>query len=1088
MSNEHSHTHIPEDASPQYDLNGNSITAILIRRPTLVVVLFLVLGILGLFSYTQLSYELIPKVDPPVVTITTIYPGAAPNEVETSVVKEIEDAVSLIEGIDNMRSTSSEGIAFTLINFEQDQDIDQAIQNVQRKVNAIRANLPSDVEEPTIDKFALDELPILTVAVTADMSPKAFFDLMEDRVKPRLSKISGVGTISIVGGEEREIQVNVDAEKLKLYGLSIGQVSQTIGAYNLDVPTGNVKDQDGQYNVRVAGKFTSLEQLHSLVVAQSSTGSDITLGMIADVNDGIVEPTNVVRLNLKPAVGLFVTKQTDANAVAVSQLVRAEFETLKADYAREGLFFEVANDTSDFTIQAAEAVQHDLFLAIVLVALVMLVFLHSLRSSFIVMVALPASIISTFIAFYVFGFTLNLMTMLALSLVVGILVDDSIVVLENIYRHLEMGKSRRQAALDGRNEIGFTALSITLVDVVVFLPLGFVGGLVGGIISSYALVIVISTMISLLVSFTITPVMASRMAKLEHFQARTFIGRLVLGFEGWFTGLSRRYGQSVGWVVRSTARRWVITIGSLMAMIATMMFLVGGGYIGGEFFERSDRGEFSVIAELPLNAKLEQTNQLAFQVESAISDVPEVDRIFTNVGASNEGLIGSSSANVAELRVNLVPFEQRQRTTEQITSEIRRTLRERFPNVKARVTPIGFFGSADEAPIQLILNGPNYDSVLVAADRMLRFTQNIPGTSDVRLSTQDGKPELRVDLDRTKMADLGLTIAEVGASLRTALTGDDDSKYRDGTKDYDIRVRLDQFDRTRTEDVKRLTFLSTRGELIELQQFATVYLDAGPSKLERYNRSASITLSSQIVGVPSSDVSTAMINQMSQPGFLPGTVSYDWEGDVKNQSEGFGSLGLALLLAIIFMYLIMVALYNSYVYPFVVLFSLPVAIIGALFALALTNKPFSVPSILGIIMLQGLVAKNAILLVDFALKRMADGLSLKEAVAEAGRERLRPIVMTTFALIFGMMPIAIATGAGAEWKNGLAWALIGGLTTSMFLTLFVVPAAFVQTTATLRYVGRLFGRKRKGNDPYAGGGNGQGTEAHLEPKPELLPA
>lgn len=1065
-----------EDTSPKYDLEGNSLTAVMIRRPTLVVVLFVVLGILGIFSYTQLNYELIPKVDPPVVTITTIYPGAAPNEVETSVTKEIEDAVSLIEGIDIIRSTSSEGVSFVIINFIQETNIDKAVQEVQRKVNAVRINLPTEVEEPTIDKFALDELPILTVAVSAGMDPKVFFDLMEDRIKPRLAKLRGVGSITILGGEEREIQVNVDADKLKLYGLSIGQVAETIGAFNLDVPTGNFKDADGQYNVRVAGKFTSLDQIRNLVVSTSETGSEITVGMLADVYDGTVEPSNIVRLNLKPAAGLYVVKQTDANAVEVSELARAEFKKLEEDYANVNLIFDVANDSSTFTIDAAEAVQHDLMYAILLVALVMLIFLHSLRNSFIVMVALPASIISTFIAFYVLDFTLNLMTMLALSLVVGILVDDSIVVLENIYRHMEMGKNRRQASLDGRMEIGFTALSITLVDVVVFLPLSFVGGLVGNIIRSYALVIVISTMLSLLVSFTITPVMASRMAKLESFKGRTLIGKFVLGFESWFRTLSRDYGNSVSWVVRSTWRRWTITIGSLVLMFVVSGFLLGGGYIGGEFFERSDRGEFSVIVELPLSAKLEQTNQTTFQVEAVINQVPEVDRIFTSVGASDEGFVeGGSAANIAQLRVNLVPFDKRERTTEEVSNEIRRRLREQFPNVKARVTPIGFFGSADESPIQLIINGPNYDSVQVAAKKMYEYVKGLDGTSDVRLSTKDGKPELRVELDRTKMAQLGLSIADVGTTLRTALTGYDDSKYRDGDKDYDLRVWLDKFDRTRTEDVKHLTFVNGNGEQIELQQFATVYLDAGPSKLERFNRAPSITLYSQIVGVPSSSVSTPMIEKLTTPGFLPGTVGFDWEGDVKNQQEGFGSLGLALLLAIGFMYLIMVALYNSYVYPFVVLFSLPVAIIGALLALALTMKPFSVPSILGIIMLQGLVAKNAILLVDFALKRMADGLPLKDAVAEAGRERLRPIVMTTFALIFGMLPIALAKGAGAEWKNGLAWALVGGLTSSMFLTLFVVPAAFVQTTATINFFSRLF-RRGKSNAVPPAGGNGHTTE------------
>jgi HAE1 family hydrophobic/amphiphilic exporter-1 len=1022
-----------------------TLTELAIKRPSFIVVIFTVLGVLGFISFSQLKYELLPKMSNPMVTVSTIYPGASPQEVETSVSKVIEDAVSGLDKVKSVRATSQENVSFVMIEFEQSAKVDFALQDAQRKVNEIVTKLPEGAKQPTLSKFAIDEIPVLRMGATSTLSDREFYHLMQDRLQPRLSRISGVGQVFLVGGVQREIKVNVDQDKLRAYGMSILQVSQAIKTANLDFPTGKIDDADGQFVVRVAGKFDSIDELRGLIVGRSRAGGEIRLSDIAEVADGDAETATMNRNNGKSSIGVLVQKQSDANAVEVSKKVRAEIAKIQEEYRAQNVMFDVAQDGSTFTVDAANAVMADLGLAVALVAIVMLLFLHSVRNSFIVMIAIPASLISTFTVMWAFGFSLNLMTLLGLSLVVGILVDDSIVVLENIYRHLEAGKPKREAALTGRNEIGFTALSITLVDVVVFLPLALLGGLVGNILREFAVVVVASTMMSLFVSFTITPVLASRISRLEHMTKKTLMGRFGLWFESMYDRLTSNYLTVLGW---SIGRWWkgAIVLASAFVLFISSFALVGLGYIGGEFITQSDRGEFSVQLDLPPGTTLDETNRVTNELERHVLGMPEVKRAFASVGVSNEGLIGQTQANASEINVALVDRKQRLRSTDEVGEEIK-AFANGFPGVKARVNPIGIFGTANWSPVQVIVSGESDDSARAAANIVADLLRKIKGTADIRLSSEDGKPETRVKIDREKMASLGLTIAEVGATLRVGLTGDDEAKYRENGDEYDIRVQLDEFDRSRTEDVASLTVVNRRGEPIRLDQFAIVEQTTGPTKLQRKDRNASITVFSQAyrpVGTIGNEFKAAL-----KTAKLPAGTIIGYDGDLRNQEDSNGPMMLAMLVGFLFVYLIMVALYNSYLYPFVVLFSIPLAMIGALWALALTAKTLNIFSILGMIMLMGLVAKNAILLVDFANRERENGRSTKEALLAAGRERLRPIIMTTLTMIFGMLPIAMATGAGAEWKSGLAWALVGGLTSSMVLTLVVVPVVYL-LVATLR--------------------------------------
>ena len=1014
-----------------------TITELSIKRPTLVIVAFTVLGVLGIFSYTQLKYELLPKITPPFVTVTTIYPGASPAEVETSVTKVVEDAVSGIDRVANVYATSSEGYSIVSLEFTMSADVNTALQDVQRKVSEVASRFPSGAKSPTFSKFALDELPVLRIGATANLPSREFFMLLDDHIRPRLAKLEGVGQITLVGGDEREIHVNVDAAKLRSCGMSLLQVDQMIRASNLDFPTGKVEERGEQFIVRLAGKYRSMDEIRRLVVGQTRSGGCIRIDDIAEVEDGRKDYTQLSRINGKSSVGIIVQKQGDANAVEVSRVVRAEMKALEREDAAIGLVFDVAQDGSTFTVDAADAVKHDLMLAVIFVALVMLAFLHSIRDSVIVMIAIPSSLISTFIMILAFGFSLNLMTLLGLSLVIGILVDDSIVVLENIHRHLEMGQERREAALRGRNEIGFAALSITMVDVVVFVPLALVSGLIGNIMREFALVVVFSTLMSLFVSFTITPLLASRFSRLEEATRGTILGRFSLWFERRFRATTAVYLRALDWGLRHRGA----TIAIAFALFVGSFLLPVFGFIGTEFMPQTDRGEFTVTMELPSGSTLDNTNHVTLDVERTIFALPEVDKVFTNVGVSTEGFVGQSSNYLTEMNITLVPKEARKRSTDEITDLIKRKVRE-IPGIKVRSNPIGIFGTANQSPIAILVSAPDYARAMDAAASIAEVVKRVPGTADVRLSSEAGKPEMQIEIDREKMASLGLTLGEVGEALRIAFNGDDESKFREGTDEFPIRVVLDRFDRSRTADIGEITFTNRRGQLVQLAQFAAVHLATGPTKLQRQNRNYSVTVNSQAVARPSgsivADIQAALAKSPTAKG-----VGITYLGDEKNRSESFADLMLVLAAAILFVYMIMVALYDSFVYPFVVLFSIPVAVIGAFLALALTMKALNIFTMLGMIMLVGLVGKNAILLVDRTNQmRKERGLGTREALVEAAQTRLRPIVMTTASMVVGMSPIAFSLSSGSEFKSGLAWALIGGLISSLLLTLVLVPVVY----------------------------------------------
>jgi multidrug efflux pump subunit AcrB len=680
-----------------------SITSLAIKRPILFIVFYLLLIGLGVFSYKQLKFELLPELATPFVVVVTQYPGASPKEVENSVTKKIEDAVAEVSKVKKVTAASSENVSVVTLEFLPSANADQAAQDVQRAVSKVVSEFTSGIKNPSIEKFNINDLPVLRVGVTSSASEEELFELVKNQIKPSLSQIKSVGRVSLMGGAEKEVKIWMDNEQLVRYNLALAEVMEVIQKANQDVPVGKVKDTDAQFTIRLAGKVNEIEQMLNQDIKVLADGSKIKVKDVAKIYVDRKEFEVVNRLDMKPSVGLFVGKRTGSNAVEVSESVRKQFENLEKEYAHIQLKFEIAQDTSEFTLKAAEHVFDDFIIALILVALVMLVFLHSIRNAAIVMLAIPTSLASAFIMMFFFDYSLNLMTLLAMSLVIGILVDDSIVVLENIYRHLEMGKDKVQASLDGRNEIGFSALSITLVDVVVFLPMALVPGLVGSLVKQFSLVIVVSTLSSLVVSFTLTPMISSRFAQLTHLKKGKILDNILLFFERQIESLTKAYEGILVWSLKHKVATVSIALGLLFASLG----LAGFGFIGSEFAPATDKGEMSLFISMPQGTSLGKTDAIVKNIENRIKQIPEVTKTFTSVGYQNDGFNDNFAPNLAAVSISLKSSEQRTKTINELAREVK-TMAMQYPGVKARVSPIGLFGAQD-APIQILISNNDRD-------------------------------------------------------------------------------------------------------------------------------------------------------------------------------------------------------------------------------------------------------------------------------------------------------------------------------------------------------------------------------------------
>ena len=1027
------------------------LTEVAIRRPAFMTMIFVTLAVLGIFGYTRLGVDLLPKMDWPMVSVVTIYPGAGPKEIESLVSKPIEEAVRGVNKLDNVRSYSYEGVSVVLAQFNFSASVEDVTNEVQRVVEQARSKLPDDAKAPRISKADMNAFPILRISITGEMEPRELYQFVKDKIKPRLEQVDGVSVVSILGGQEREIRVEVDNQKLNSYGISILQVSQALGRENLDFPTGKIDEQLNQYIVRLAGKFKSVDEIRGVVVASTPAGV-IYLRDIADVKDTHRENFTLSRLNNQNSIAVAIQKQSDANSVKTSDRLRTAMASLEKDNGGR-IKFTVAQDLTEFTRNSLTDVQRDLFLAILMVSLVLFLFLHSVRNSLIVLLSIPTSLITTFFFMYLFGFTLNLVSLMALALVIGILVDDSIVVLENIHRHLENGEPPVEAAVNGRSEIGFAAIAITLVDVVVFLPISLVGGMVGRIFSEFGLTIVVSTLLSLFVSFTLTPMLASKWSRIVARARQTFIGRLSDRIESWQDRLGERYHTLLSWALDHRLTIVGISAGLLIASIA----LIPLGFIGTEFMTDADRGEFAVNLDMPLGTTMEKTDEAVQAVETIVSSQPEVVRYLSTIGKQQSQWKNAEQSNVGQVQVKLSEKRLRKRKTQDVMLAIKEQA-SKIPGLKTSFNTISMWGSANMAPLQIEIIGSDLSQVVAFSQRVADILANTKGAVDVTTSWEEGKPEIKIEVDRDKTARMGLTLAEVGLAVRTAIEGDISTKYQEGDTEYDTRVVLNKASRTRAEDVGSIMLLNHFGQSVQLRQVANIYYGKGPSEIQRKDRERLVTVGTNLSGeVPLGQVTAAAEKAINAVG-IPQGVRIFYGGDTENMRDMFTDMTLALSMAVLFVYIIMVSLFESYIHPFTIMFSLPLALVGALGGLALTGSTLSMFTMIGIIMLMGLVTKNAILLVDFTNTLRGRGLAMREALLEAGKTRLRPILMTTATMVFGMLPLALALGAGAEMRQGMAIVVLCGLLSSTVLTLVLIPVIYTYIDGLREKVPALFRR------------------------------
>ncbi len=999
--------------------------------------IFVALAVVGIYSYNQMGVDLLPKMDWPIVSVVTVYPGAGPREVENDISKPLEDALSSLNNIDNIRSYSNENVSVVVVQFSFATDVNTAANDVQRNVDIAQSQLPKDAETPRVQKADLNSFPIVRISATGSMLPTALYQFVKDNVKPALEHVPGVATVDLVGGRQREIKVGVDNARLRAYNLSIMQVAHAMASDNLDFPAGTVTGATKEYTVRLSGKFKTVDQLRDMVVASTSKGV-VHLGDVADVRDSYkTDGQTYSRMEGSPAIGIIVQKTSDANSVKTSDGIRQALKNLELEYGNSDLNFRVAQDITQFTRNSMNEVRRDLGLAILMVAITLFLFLHSARNSLIVLLSIPTSLISTFIFMYAMGFTINLVSMMAMALVIGILVDDSIVVLENIHRHMELGEDKKTAALNGRSEIGFAAVAITLVDVVVFLPIALVGGLVGKIFREFGLTIVISTLISLFVSFTLTPMLASRWSGVNHYRNDSIAGKVV----NWFENLQRRldagYRKILYWGLANRKKVIGISGGALLISLLPIPLHL----IGTEFMTQPDRGEFALIVEMPVGTPLDKTDQTITQIEDRLRGDPNIQDYFSTVGMSEQTFQKSTQPNLGQIHIRLIPAWQRRISTDEEMVRVK-DIADSYPGVTSRTSVIGMWGTANYSPLEVEIQGADLPQVVSASEKIGDIMARTNGVTDIKSTWQTARPELQVVVDRESAASFGLTLGDVAAALQTAIQGNVVTKYNDNGTDYDVRLQLAESDRNNASELQNMTLMTRSGRQVYLRQIAEVIRGSGPVEIDRKDRERLVTIIGNLTGSRSLGDATRDIESGIASLKLPSSIRVFFGGDNENMSDMFSDMGLALGMAILFVYMIMVSLFESYAHPFTIMFSLPVALVGGMSALLLTGQTLNTFSMIGVIMSVGLVTKNAILLVDYTNTLRGRGYNMTEAILEAGPTRLRPIVMTTATMVFGMLPLALGLGSGSEIRQSMAVVVIGALISSTLLTLLLVPVMY----------------------------------------------
>jgi len=1010
------------------------------RRPVAVTMVILVLIVLGTVSLTRISIDLLPKMTLPIAAVMATYPGAGPEEMEELVAKPLESVLATVSNVDSIQSISSADAATIIVQFNWGTDMDFATLDMREKIDLALSRLPDGVDRPMVVKFDPSMMPITILSVSSEGRDLASLKtLLEDKVAPRLERIDGVAYATVMGGPQEEVRVLVDSRRLAGYGFSLAQLVQALKAENLNMPGGTIDQGTREFILRTTGEFKSLDELRNLVL-MSPQGVGVRLGDLADVEE-VEDQKEYTLLNGRPSIGIMIQKEAGANTVKVADQVHREMDRLSRELS--GIKYSYVFDQAKFIQRSIGNLTSNAVSGAVLAIIILYLFLRNVRSTLVIALSIPISIIATFTLVYFNGLTLNMMSLGGLALGVGMLVDNSIVVLENIYRHREEGESRLLAAQNGAGEVAMAITASTLTTIAVFLPIVFIQGLTAQIFRELALTVTFSLLASLLVALTVVPMLASKILVINgnggttpgrpgvFYRASHWVGRRL-------AALNDRYRALLAWALDH--RRGVL----LGAAAAFILSLLAVPLVGAEFFPATDAGRLSVSVKLPSGTTLEETDKVAERVGQIVSAYPEVETVFVSAGRSLQGgNMSGSDSNTASLNIELKPKSERRRSDREIADAIRRQVA-KIPGAEIRVSVsdvMSMGGGGVSQAISLSIRGDDQNVLRGLAAKAEALVAEVPGTREVQTSFSEGRPEVQVRLNRAKAASLGLSAAQVAQTVSTAVQGQVATEYRVGGKEKDIRVQLAEESANSLAALRSLLISTSTGLTVPLADVADIVIARGPVTIDREDQARVVTVSCDVFGRPLGSVSQDIRRQLAGLKLPPGyTITFG--GQNKEMTDAFAGLSLALGLAVILVYMVMAAQFESLLHPLTIMFSLPLALIGVVLALLITRKAVSVPAFIGVIVLAGIVVNNAIVLVDYINALRARGLGMREAILTAGPVRLRPILMTTLTTVLGLIPLALGLGEGGEMQAPLAITVIGGLSMSTLLTLVVVPLVY----------------------------------------------
>lgn len=1010
-----------------------------VKRPILTTVIFCIVITLGIVSFWRLSIDLMPEVTYPTISVITSYSNVGPQEMEELVTRPIEEALAAVQGVEEITSSSTEGNSSVRVSFAWGTDLDVAANDIRDRIDRVMGRLPEDIERPMIRKFDLSAFPIMMIGISSKMNPLDLRQLVEDQVKYRLERVPGVAAIDIRGGLIREIHVDLKAAQLKALGLSTEAIITALRNENRNIPAGLYQKGNLEVLVRTQGDFRTLDEIEKTVVAVRE-GTPILIRDIARVSDSWQEVRDQVRIDGQNGLRISVNKQSGANTVTVAEAVQAELKRINQDLPQIKLV--PLMDTSVYIKRSISNVGQSTFIGGILAIIILFLFLRNLSSTSIIATAIPISIIATFGLMYFGGFTLNIITFGGLALGIGMLVDTAIVVLENIYRHREQGLAPIPSALTGTAEVGSAIIASTLTTIVVFFPVVFLRGISGIMFQQMAYVVSFSLLCSLIVALTLIPMLASRFLRyqpMEHYQGESWLHRIYAVSEETFRQIEEQYKQILKWSL--THRRLVLLLTAGLFVVSVILIR----FIGVELMPASDEGEVRVNLEMAVGTRLEIIDQAAQTVERIVQrEVPEMTSMVARVAGGGWGSAGGG--HTAELRIALVAQKDRRRSSEQIANDLRRKL-VGLPGVTIRTRAgQGLFilrmGSSAGDNISVEIRGYDLKVAHELAQRVEQIIKRVPGITDTKISREEGSPEQVIRIDRQKAADLGLSVVRIGNTLQTAIGGTQASYFRDRGKEYRILVRLSEADRKNLADLLDLTVVNSRGEPIILRNVVDALPQQGPVRIERKDQERIISINANFTGRDMGSV-IADIRKELRAVPVPKDFAITFGGDYEEQQEAFRELMLGFVLAILLVYLVMAGQFESWRDPLVVLFSIPMAVIGIALTMILSGTIFSLQAFIGCIMLAGIVVNNAILLVDYTNQlRRNEGLALMDAIAISGSRRLRPILMTTLTTVLGLLPLSLGLGEGGETQAPLARVVIGGLLSSTLITLVLIPVVY----------------------------------------------